>query len=145
MKNYNSILMYFDKFSFGSQLPVLSILSSLPPFDRCEIIKQIIGKGSNNIEAYSKLSMAYLKDGNREEAFNLLKNANQKGNIDDYSFKILSNKIIGLDNAYQGNFGSAQGYDQTIGILENLVSESSKTEFSEFYNIVYQFAKMNLH
>lgn len=125
-------------------MPVLSILSSLPPVDRCEIIKKIIGKESKNLEAYSKLSMAYLKDGKREEAFNLLKDANQKGNLDDYNYNIINNKLIGLDNAYQGNFGSAQSYDQTIGILENLVSENLKNEFSEFYNIIYQFAKINL-
>lgn len=143
-KNYEAILLYFNKYSFGSQLPVLSILSSLPPVDRCVIIEQILVKDKSNIEAYSKLSLAYLKKGDKKKAYDLLSNANKYGNISNINYKILNNNLIEIDKSYNGNFGSAQSYDQVISILENRVTSEMKNEYHEFYNLIYTFAQENL-
>jgi hypothetical protein len=144
MKNYDVFLEYFQKRPFGSEMPVLSILSTLPPEDRCRIIERVLELDITNVEAYNKLSMAYIKNNQKNKAFELLKNANKNGNLSNSSYQVLNNKLIELDNNYRGNYGSALGYEQTIEILETKVSSDIKSSHSIFYNIVYNFSKKNL-
>ena len=143
MKNYSSFISYFKQKTFGSELPVLTFLSALPPEDRCKIIENVLTYDVYNVEAYSKLSMAYLKNDEITKAFDLLKQANTKGYLNNDYYQIFKIKIEDLNKTYQGNFGSANSYLQTISILENRVDEKMKQEYLEFYNLVYFFAKDN--
>ena len=65
-------IKYFKRHRFGSEPPVMSILSLLPPKDRCEILEEIRAFDPNNIHVFDKLSMAYMKSGRMEQGLQLL-------------------------------------------------------------------------
>lgn len=140
LKNYNSIIYYFSQYRFGSEQPVLTFLSALPPIDRCCIIENVLKNDLYNHQAYDKLSLAYLKNGEKFKAFNLLDNALKNKYIDSFTFQTLKNNLIQLDNMYNGSYGSSINYEETIQTLKSRVDEYTKRRYSHFYNLIIQFA-----
>jgi len=66
---YKGIIDYFHNNPFGTNPPNMTVLSLLPPVDRCLILEQLVcGCTSNRIDVIDKLSMAYLKAGWRDVA-----------------------------------------------------------------------------
>ncbi len=63
------LVEYFKTYPAGSQKPVLTLLSALPPRNRIYIWEKIIENGQNDLWVTDKLSMAYLKNGQYEKIF----------------------------------------------------------------------------
>lgn len=61
---YEAIVDYFVGHPFGSHPPDMTILSLLPPVDRCLILERLFSlRAGNVLDLVDKLSMAYLKAG----------------------------------------------------------------------------------
>lgn len=70
---HNAICDYFKGNTFGRDPSVLTVLSLLPPVDRCLIIERVMEFGKCDFLAcIDKLSMAYYKAGMNEIAFELV-------------------------------------------------------------------------
>lgn len=69
----NRIIEYFKDKPFGTEPPVMSFFSYLPPLDRVIILKEIF-EFQKNISVIDKLSMAYLKNGDYDKAIFFIKN-----------------------------------------------------------------------
>jgi len=147
---YAAILSYFDTHPFGSEMPVLTLLSTLPPRDRCAILEVIRAKDPSNVEVYNKLSMAYLKDGQETKARSLLQEGLQSGALDDFTFQQLDEKITFLHANMQMTpqqeaalraAGAAapkpsQSYAETIGILNGRYADNASGPFREFHQLL---------
>ena len=61
---YDAIIEHFIRRPFGTHPPDMTVLSLLPPEDRCIILERLFQRHSGNIlDLVDKLSMAYLKAG----------------------------------------------------------------------------------
>ena len=61
---YDAIIEHFIRHPFGTHPPDMTVLSILPPEDRCLILERLFRLRSGNIlDLVDKLSMAYLKAG----------------------------------------------------------------------------------
>lgn len=61
---YDAIVEYFVRHPFGTHPPDMTVLSLLPPEDRCLILERLFRLQSGNVlDLVDKLSMAYLKAG----------------------------------------------------------------------------------
>ena len=61
---YDAIIEHFIRRPFGTHPPDMTVLSLLPPEDRCIILERLFRRHSGNIlDLVDKLSMAYLKAG----------------------------------------------------------------------------------
>ena len=61
---YDAIIEHFARHPFGTHPPDMTVLSILPPEDRCLILERLFQRHSGNIlDLVDKLSMAYLKAG----------------------------------------------------------------------------------
>ena len=61
---YDAIIEHFIRHPFGTHPPDMTVLSLLPPEDRCIILERLFRRHSGNIlDLVDKLSMAYLKAG----------------------------------------------------------------------------------
>ena len=83
-KRYDEICAYFRDNPFGSSSLDLTILSLLPPIDRCLIIERVMKfDNSDSLTCIDKLSMAYLKAGWRDLAFEFIKQCDKCGWFDN--------------------------------------------------------------
>lgn len=136
MSKYANILSYFERHQFGTEGPVLTLLSTLPPIDRCNILEIIKENEPENIEVYNKLSMAYLKNNQEDKARLLLKNALKAKIINKQTFDELDEKLTLLDSARPHVQQPSQSYRQTVDILQKQFSEDANGKYSEFYNLL---------
>ena len=61
---YDAIIEHFIRNPFGTHPPDMTVLSLLPPEDRCLILERLFQRHSGNVlDLVDKLSMAYLKAG----------------------------------------------------------------------------------
>ena len=59
---YDAIVEYFVRHPLGTHPPAMTVLSLLPPVDRCLILERLFTRRSGNLlDLVDKLSMAYLK------------------------------------------------------------------------------------
>ena len=87
------LVKYFSKNKFGSEHPLLTMLSILPPKSRVYILEKISEFDSRNLWIVDKLSMAHLKSGQKEKALVYLSEQHKNGLLDDYSLKNYNDKI----------------------------------------------------
>ena len=74
---YDALLNYFKVTPLGSMPADMTVLSLLPPIDRCLIIERILKDGTGDrLTCIDKLSMAYLKAGWRDLADEFLRHCN---------------------------------------------------------------------
>lgn len=115
---YDDIVSYFKRNPFGSIMPDLTVLSLLPPVDRCLILERVAKVGRLNVLVFvDKLSMAYLKVGWRDLADLFLTTCWQRGIIRDDHFAILSDKIAtlhvhGTSQCYKDALDKLPRYEQ---------------------------------
>ena len=105
-KRYDEICAYFSDNPFGSNPSDLTILSLLPPIDRCLIIERILKlNNSDRLTCIDKLSMAYLKAGLRDVAFEFIKQCDKCGWFNNqpnrypypqWDYDFFSDKLNGL-------------------------------------------------
>lgn len=116
---YDAICAYFRDNPFGSNPSDLTILSLLPPIDRCLIIERILKlDNSDRLTCIDKLSMAYLKAGLRDVAFEFIKQCDKCGWFNNqpnrypypqWDYDFFSDKLNGL---VVGNVSVS--YDDTL-------------------------------
>lgn len=154
---YADILAYFERHPLGSEMPVLTLLSTLPPRDRCSILEVIRAKDPSNVEVYNKLSMAYLKNGQESKARELLQEGLETGALDDFTFQQLDEKITFLhanmrvtpeQEAALRAAGAAaprpsQSYAETIGILSGRYADNASGQFREFYQLLMSLCQQH--
>jgi hypothetical protein len=141
---YADILAYFDRHPLGSEMPVLTLLSTLPPRDRCSILEVIREKDPSNVEVYNKLSMAYLKNGEESKAYALLQEGYETGELDHFTYEQLAEKIKFLsDNMRSAPQKPSQSYAESLSILQGRFAEDAKGEFGEFYGLLIALCRMN--
>lgn len=140
---YSDILAYFDRHPLGSEMPVLTLLSTLPPHDRCIILEVIRTKDSANVEVYNKLSMAYLKSGKESKAYAVLQEGLDTGALDDFTYEQLVEKIRCLsDNMRLATQKPSQSYDETVAILQGpQFAKDANGQFSEFYGLLISLCR----
>lgn len=139
MKEYNQILDYFLENHFGTELPVLAILSALPQKESINIIEAILEYDFYNTAAYWKLSMAYLRNGDKQKAMNLLDNAFKNNYLSESINKDYKQDLFEEEEQYKGNYGSSETYEQTVELIESQVELETKNAYSKFVSLVYRF------
>ena len=96
---YVDILSYFRQHPFGSIPPDMTVLSVLPPVDRCLILEQVLERGDGyGLVLADKLSMAYMKTGWLDFGKMFLRQCFNTGLIDEYVCVELIAKIEMLSN-----------------------------------------------
>lgn len=96
---YDDILSYFKRYPFGSIPPDMTVLSVLPPIDRCLILERVFERGDGyELALIDKLSMAYMKAGWLDLGRLFLENCYEGGFIDDDIRWELDKKINDLSN-----------------------------------------------
>lgn len=107
---YNDIVSHFKQHPFGTVMPDLTILSLLPPVDRCLILERVAGECRvDAIVWIDKLSMAYLKAGWRDIAMQFLEACRSRRIIGTDYYYMFVDKISGL-----AVHGTSQSYDDTL-------------------------------
>lgn len=96
---YDDILAYFEQRPFGSYPPDMTVLSGLPPVDRCLILEQVYLRGFCDVLALiDKLSMAYLKAGWKNIALEFLDSAYRRRLMPYDAYLYFQDKIEGLSS-----------------------------------------------
>jgi len=128
------LIEYFYKHPLGTEPPVLTILSSLPPCKRIYILEKLARNNKGNIVLIDKLSMAYLKNGEKDRAIKYLKNQRKRKNLDDTMYEYLVNKINLLEQSID-KFDIAKNVLDVARIFKELFSVSIYEEYPEFVDI----------
>ena len=135
------LIDYFGKYPFGTQLPVMTYLSALPPISRVYILKRLWENDKQNSEIIDKLSMAYLKSGNKEESTVFLDTLKSNNYITDYEHLVFIDKIEKMSK-YVDKFDISQNLFDTGEIFKRLSRESSLIEqYPEFTKIFFTLLK----
>ena len=93
---HNAICDYFKVNKFGRTPEDLTVLSLLPPVDRCLIIERVMDVGFCDFMAcIDKLSMAYVKTGWRDIAHRFIETCEAAGLLDGY-FQFFMDKLNSL-------------------------------------------------
>lgn len=140
---YRNISDYFLKHPFGTEPPVMTLLSTLPPQDRC-IILEYLRKTQPNIHVYDKLAMAYLKNGKEDKGREILEEGLIVGEYDFHKYSDLLAKLTQLSkHIAQNRSKSSASYGATIQILAVEFSNSRNGQSREFYNLLLDLCHSN--
>jgi hypothetical protein len=131
---YDGVLAYFAKHRFGTEMPVLTLLSILPPHDRCSILEEVLAGDSANTVIYEKLSMAYLKDNQEAKARDLLRSGLKSGALDAFTYEQLDEKISYL--IANVRMTPSRSYSESLAILEGQFAAEAEGPFHEFYVLI---------
>lgn len=116
---YDDIISYFKRNMFGSQMMDLTVLSFLPPVDRCLIMERIAKEcRAVVIVLIDKLSMAYLKAGWENLAQSFITACYRRGLILSMEYHMMSDKISNLVV-----YGVSEDYDDALNKLPRDRSE----------------------
>jgi tetratricopeptide (TPR) repeat protein len=148
---YIEILAYFDRHPFGTEMPVLSMLSDLPPRDRCVILEALREKYPSNVEVYNKLSLAYLKDGQYEKAHFILNEGRRSGVLSMNIYMELKEKIESINAHIMGvkrpsdqtiilGVSSSKAYAETLSKIQ--LYTPTERSFGEFCRILIRLCQM---
>lgn len=128
------LIEYFKTYPAGSQAPVLTLLSALPPRNRIYIWEKILENGQNDLWVTDKLSMAYLKNGQYEKSISFLGKQKSIGIISEEEHENFVQKI---DMLYRNldRFDIAQNILDVKRIFETIASSPTYQHYKEFVNI----------
>ena len=147
-KDYSSFTSYFRRRRLGTEMPVLTILSYLPPVDRVEILGNLLTLDPTNVEIYNKLSMALLKCGKFSQANKLLDDGLEQGVIDGLNYSAMKEKIEFFKQNSGNHFDAKVDYQQTIALVEEgkqiLANIGWLEQCEEFNNLVISFCNENM-
>lgn len=129
------LIHYFKDYPLGSQLPVMTLLSSLPPKSRIFILRSLWEYGQQNMDVIDKLSMAYLKSGQYQKSLLFLKEIKDQGILSDIQFDQFALKINMLNNNLD-KFDISKNILDVKRIFETLTNSNDYSTYSEFVNII---------
>lgn len=142
---YASLVNYFKENTFGSEPPVMTILSNLPPKDRCAILEEVLKTDPTNINVYDKLSMAYLKSNNLSAAHNCLEKGRRSGSLSSQNYTVLKGKIDAMNQQFGGVFNSSTNYAQALqGVERNFDQFSGDPHIFGFVGIISAFCRSQM-
>ena len=125
---YDDILAYFSRVPFGSYPPDQTALSDLPPVDRCLILEKLLMRMDCAIPVLvDKLSMAYLKSGWSDLAYEFLDACRYRGLIDDELHAYFVQKIGDLEGVRMSSFS----YEQSLPRIQQTKLFGRSPELSE--------------
>lgn len=128
------LVEYFKIYPAGSQAPVLTLLSALPPRNRIYIWEKILEDGQNDLLVTDKLSMAYLKNGQYEKSIAFLAKQREKNIISNEEQENLVQKINMLYKNLD-KFDIAQNILDVKRIFEIIAACKIYQQYDEFVNI----------
>lgn len=131
------IIEYFKKYRFGSEAPVLTLLSALPPRSRVKIIEEVRKNDEFNEWTIDKLSMAYLKSGDIGKSKEFLKKCLKNNYIDEQVYDDYMWKMDAL-NANIDKFDISKNILDTKRIVDALTQSSeSYKKYPEFLELFF--------
>lgn len=128
------LVEYFKTYPAGSQTPVLTLLSALPPRNRIYIWEKVLENGQNNLDVTDKLSMAYLKNREYEKSIAFLEKQREIGAISNEEQKYFVHKINMLYKRLD-KFDIPQNIVDVKRIFEIIASSEIYQQYDEFVNI----------
>lgn len=129
------IIEYFKKHTFGSETPVLTLLSALPPRSRVKIIEEVRKNDEFNEWTIDKLSMAYLKSGDIKKSKEFIKKCLESNYIDEQGYDDYMWKMDAL-NANIDKFDISKTILDTKRIVDTLTESSESYEkYPEFLEL----------
>lgn len=126
------LVVYFKKHRIGTEGPVLTILSSLPPIKRVYILEQVWKQDRSNVWIIDKLSMAYLKSGDFQKSMDFLESVKDK--LDETSYEHYLWKLEKL-NKNLHLFDISENIDDVARIFNILIKDEYFTRYPEFTNL----------
>lgn len=130
------VIEYFKKHKFGSEPPVLTLLSALPPRSRIKIIEGLGENRECNKWIIDKLSMAYLKNNQIDKSKDYLKECLDKKYINDEEYRYFVEKID-LLNSQISKFDISKNIFDTKRIFELLITDENYKNYSEFVELFF--------
>ena len=131
------IIEYFKRHTFGTEAPVLTLLSALPPRSRVKIIEEVRKDDEFNEWTIDKLSMAYLKNGDIVKSKEFLKECLDKNYIDEEQYMEYIWKINIL-------YDNIDKFDISKNILDTKRIANLLIKSSESYKNYQEFLELFL-
>lgn len=128
------LIRYFSEHRAGTEPPVLTMLSSLPPIKRVYIWEKLWVNDKENSWIIDKLSMAYLKSGQIDKSLGFLKSLHEEKTITDDEYNGYILKIKALEK-YMSNFDISKNILDIKRIFNCLITEEDYLCYPEFVNI----------
>ena len=128
------LIKYFKDNPIGSQMEVLTLLSSLPPNNRVYILEEIFNDGQKNTLVIDKLSMAYLKSGDYEKSISFLEEQKNAEIISEKDYRAFVGKID-LLNQNLDKFDFAKDVLDVKKTFYEIVNSHDYNEFKEFTDL----------
>ena len=130
------LVKYFIDNPLGTQLPVMTILSLLPPLYRVNILEQVWKRGERNNWLVDKLSMAYLKSGKYEDSINFLQQAFNEKVIDSSELNDFNKKIDMMQSQISHIINiTSKNLIDTKSIFNRIIKDENLSKYEEFINI----------
>lgn len=126
------LVIYFKDNKIGTQPPVLTLLSSLPPIKRVYILEKVWVHDKGNLWIVDKLSMAYLKSGNFQKALKFLESI--KDDIGETTYEEFVWKIESLKKNLH-RFDISKNVEDVTRIFNLLTNDEYYEKYPEFTNM----------
>lgn len=126
------LVVYFKKHRIGTEAPVLTILSSLPPIKRVYILEKVWKQDVSNIWIIDKLSMAYLKSGDFQKSMKFLESVKDK--LDEACYEDFVWKLENLQQNLH-RFDISKNINDVARIFAILIKDEYFTKYPEFTNL----------
>lgn len=126
---YDDIVHFFEVRPFGKYMDDLSILSVLPPVDRCLIIEDVIlYRYGRPVACVEKLALAYLKAGWNNLAQEIVQKFYRKGWLPSVAYSMILDKLstVAPSNVsadYEDTLNKLRTYDYEGTELGKLIKE----------------------
>lgn len=128
------LISYFKRNPIGSQMPILTMLSSLPPRCRIYILEELFKDGQDNILVIDKLSMAYLKGGDYLKCLSFLEEQKRNKVITVIQYDDFIEKINAL-RQHLDKFSISQNVLDVKETFDKIVKSYDYNTYEEFINI----------
>lgn len=128
------LIKYFKDYPIGSQPPVMTMLSALPPIHRVFILEAVWKEGQKNDVVIDKLSMAYLKSGQYQRCLEFLETLKVDGLLSDEKYQCFVSKINVL-NDNMDKFDISKNMLDVKRIFNYIVNDIDYIKYEEFTKI----------
>jgi len=128
---HEPIIVFFKRNKFGTNNPILTYLSILSPTDRCVILEALYDPYHFDSILNDKLLLAYVTNGKKKYAEEVIENSIQNGESDINIFGLRSKINLGL--------APVRNRNQRLEIYNDFLSRSQNPIETEFLNLLIEF------
>lgn len=147
MTNYAPFVDYFKRKRLGTEPPIMTTLSYLPPKDRVEILTQVANNDNYNPNVYDKLLMALLKNGEENKADALLEKIYKLQLVDRNFYDVMKEKLQMLSQN-KGLIKPSSNYNETLNLVKQGITRQTGMGIEplcrEFNQIMIDFCNNKL-